>query len=319
VTSSFRRSCTLTSSTGWPAAWLALAASGRAQRRAGFKARHHCVAAAGRAAFARSVRPHSRFARGCAHSCVPRCMRPIRSVLVVGLLALPAAGSAQTAVTMTAYRSPGGGVLFSPPTPIAWDSLVPADLRPPALEADSVRRRRLFAQRGPNGSTEVTFLVPLPAELQARHYYLMDSTDVYETRPTGLRGVLRIDWRRSAAQIVARRTYGYVHATARVPGSQGFVLVTAQPATLEVDSSHYSSDALLAPRGGTYPYQGTPFWRIAGQYLVRQTAPSAQQWAWIHWAPDSANVEGGCTSRFALFKWDPDPVLVGSLADGCDV
>ncbi len=246
------------------------------------------------------------------------CTRAARSVVVFGLLALPAAGSAQTAITLPAYRASDGGVLFDSPIRVAWDSLVPVDLQAPALDADSARRRRLFAQRGMFG-TEVTFPVPLPAEVQARRYYLMDSTGVSEVRPTGLRGTVRLIWARAGPRIDARRTFGQVHASAPVPGSQGFVLVTTQPVTLEVDSSSYTSDALLAPRGEAYPHQGTMFWRIARQYVVRQTAPTRQQWTWVHWMSDTANVEGGCSHRFALFHWDPAPVMVASLSAGCDV
>ena len=245
-------------------------------------------------------------------------MRPIRSAVILGLLALPAAGSAQTALTLPAYRAPDNGVLFDSPIPITWDSLVPADLRQPALDADSARRRQLFAQQGMFG-TEVTFPVPLPPALQARRYYLMDSTGVSEVRPSGLMGTVRLIWARAGPRIVARRTFGQVHASVPVSGSQGFVLVTTQPLTLEVDSSSYTSDALLAPRGEAYPHQGTTFWSIAAQYAVRQTAPTRRQWAWVQWMPDTANVEGGCSHRFALFHWDPEPVMVASLSAGCDV
>jgi hypothetical protein len=246
-------------------------------------------------------------------------MRLLPPGLILGLLALPISRSGDPPVTLPAFPAPDGGVLFEPPIPLPWDSLVPGPLRQPALEADSARRLDLFAQRDDFGATEVSFPLPLPAQLADRRYYLIDSTGAYETRPTGLRGTVRIEWRGAGAAVQAVRAFGQLHAAARFPGSQGFILVTNEPVTLQTGASHLSSDALLAPSGGTYPHQGTPFWRVLRQQLVRQTAPAPHQWVWVQWVADTAMVEAGCTQRFALFDLNPAPLLVASLDNGCDV
>lgn len=241
------------------------------------------------------------------------------SVLVVGLLAWPTSGSSQATMTVPAYAAPDGGVVFDSPIPISWDSLAPMDLRLDALEADSIRVHQLFIDQNMWGHTEVVFTAPLAAELGTWRYYLLASTGVYEVRPTGLQGTTRISWRQDGTRIENVRHFGSLHAPVPSPGSQGFVLITPHPVTLQVDSSNYSPDDLMSPDSAAYAHQGTSFWSIERQYTIRQTAPSAQRWTWVRWMPDTELVEVGCTERYALFSWDPDPVLVASLNAGCDV
>jgi hypothetical protein len=246
-------------------------------------------------------------------------MRFLLSALILGVLSLPITRPGDPPTIFPASSAPGGGVLFDSPMPVPWDSLVPASLRQPALEADSSRRLALFAQHDEFGGTEVTFPLPLPALLAGRRYYLIDSTGAYETRPTDLQGTVRIRWVGAGATVESVGAFGKVHAAARFPGSQGFVVVTGEPMRLQTEPSHFSSDALLAPGGGTYPHRGTSFWQVLQQQLVRETAPTPHQWVWVQWAPDSAMLEAGCSERFALFDLTPAPVLAASLDDGCDV
>lgn len=241
-------------------------------------------------------------------------------VVALGLLALRASAPSPSPVIVSAYLGAKGGVVFDSPITLSWDSLVPAELRRAALDADLARRQRLFDQREEMyGMTEVTFPHPLPSALRGRSYYLLDSTGVYETRPTGLLGTVRINWNDSTARIRDVQVYGSIEAPARAGGEGGFVLITESPVTLRVEPSQLTADALLAPRGGTYTGRGMPFREIVRQYVVRQTAPSPDRWVWVQWRPDSAMVEIGCTLRFALFHWQAEPEQVASTDYGCDV
>jgi hypothetical protein len=223
-------------------------------------------------------------------------------------------------VVLSAYVTQDALVSFDSPRELPWDSMVPQALRQAALDADPERRRRLFDQRDDYGSsTEVPFPLPLPPSLQDHHYYLLDSTGVYEVRPTHLLGTARIRWADSTPRISAIQAFGTLQAPSRPAGHGGFILVTERPVTLHTERSQLTADALLAPHGGTYPGQGTAFRQIVHQYLVRQTAPSPHRWVWVQWQPDTAMFEIGCTFRFALFDWQTEPTPTATTDDGCDV
>ena len=236
--------------------------------------------------------------------------------LLCFLLSLGAGLFDPTPVIVSAYRAPDR-ILFDSPLPINWDSLLPANLRPSALAADSARRRYLFQQRSDFGSTEVAFILPLPAQLGRRSYYLLDSLGASAIRPTDLHGTARIQWGDSA-QVLGVQALGQLQATPTI-GNGGFVLSSGAPVTLVVESSRLSADQLLAPKGNQYPHRGTPFWQIVRQYRIRETAPSANSWIWVQWQADKAMIEAGCSLRFSLFHAGDEPVEVASTDTGCDV
>jgi hypothetical protein len=164
----------------------------------------------------------------------------------------------------------------------------------------------------------VAFDLPLPYDLERRAYHLLDSTGVSEVHPSALRGMARIYWSDSA-QVRTVEAYGQLPAPAPPGSNGGFILGTGGPVTLLVEPSQLSADGLLAPHGGTYHHQGTPFWEIIRQYRVRQSAPASDSWVWVQRRADTALVEAGCTLRFSLFHLEPDPVRLATTDTGCDV
>jgi hypothetical protein len=232
------------------------------------------------------------------------------------LLAAPI--PAQSPVIVSAYRR-ADGIEFATPREVAWDSLLPADLRPAALAADHSRRERLFRQRGKEFPfTEATFTLPVPPDLARRRYYLLDSTGIIEIRPAGMQGTARIYWT-DAGEVRELTAFGQLVAPAPPTGNGGFVLSTAEPVTLVLEPSRLSADDLLAPRGESYPHRGTPFREIVRQYRVRQTSPTPAGWIWVQWLPDTAMVEIGCGFRFSLFELKPEPSTAASTDYACDV
>jgi hypothetical protein len=114
------------------------------------------------------------------------------------------------------------------------------------------------------------------------------------------------------------RTFGHVVASQGCSGLGGFVLISDRPLMLVAEPSQMAADALLAPGGGTYFGQGTPFREIMAQYRVRG-APGPADWVWIQWREDTELVEGGCERRFSLFRTKPEPSEIGATNYHCDV
>jgi hypothetical protein len=237
-------------------------------------------------------------------------------ILLLFLCGLSAGVLPPAPVIVSAYRSPDR-ILFESPISLNWDSLLPGNLRQPALAADSERRRYLFQQRSDFGTTEVAFILPLPTQLSQRSYSLLDSLGVSEIHPTDLRGTARIQWGDSA-EVKGVQAFGQLQAAPTI-GNGGFVLSSEFPVTLVVEASTLSADQLLAPEGGNYNHKGTRFWHIMREYRIRQTAPTADSWIWVQWQADTGMAEAGCTLRFSLFHLGPVPVQVASTDTGCDV
>ena len=236
------------------------------------------------------------------------------------LLALLTPGVAAQAPTVrSAYLLEDSLVAFDPPTELPWDSLLPPGLRPAALEIDSAGLRRLYGRRDDFGNTELTFPLPVPPSLAQLHYYLLDSTGVHEVHPGGLRGTVRIEWAPKRPTIARVGTFGVLTAEAPAGSHGGFLLVAPTALDLRVAPSHWSADTLLAPHGGTYPGQHTPFRQIVREYQIQTTAPGLARLVWVQWAPDTAMFEAGCSLRYALFRWEADPEVLGTTDDGCDV
>lgn len=211
------------------------------------------------------------------------------------------------------------GLVFESPSPLPWDSYVPAHLRRAALTTDAARRARLYADRNDYGHTEVTFARPLPTDLSRRMYYFLGEAGVREIRPVGLLGTARIEWAVDNDTVRNVRAFGHVQARAGTMTGGGFVLTVGEPVHLMTAPSTFSADALLAPHGEPYKGRGTPFRQIVRQYEIRLPPPSHDRWVWVQWLADEALVEGGCTTRLTLFHLGPEPVQVATLDAGCDV
>lgn len=243
-------------------------------------------------------------------------MRP----LLLILLAVPTtrAWPQRSPLILSAYTD-GHALRFDPPIPLPWESWLPPQLHQAALAADSGRRQELHALGSEFGITEVPFNLPTTGGIEQRFYYLLDPAGLRDFRPTGLVGTASIKWQDSSDEVAAVGTGGQVQATEGGSGPGGFVLVTEGPATFVVTPSSLTADELLAPHGGTYIGQGTPFREIVAQYQVRQTALWTGTWIWVQWKPDEGMVEAGCTKRFSLFRLGMEPVEVKTTDYGCDV
>lgn len=235
------------------------------------------------------------------------------------LALLPPSVAAQAPTVRSAYLLEDSLVAFDPPTELPWDSLLPARLQAAALEGDSGRLRSLYAKRDDFGNTELTFPLPVPPSLGRLHYYLLDSAGVHEVHPGRLRGTARIEWVPDRPEIAGVRAFGVLTAEAPAGSHGGFVLVAASALDPGVAPSQWSADTLLAPHGGTYSGQHTPFRQIVREYQVETTAPGFGRLVWVQWAPDTAMVEAGCSLRYALFRWELDPEVLATTDDRCDV
>lgn len=210
------------------------------------------------------------------------------------------------------------GTEFDAPDSVPWDSLVPEHLRLASLDRDVARRERLYEARSDIGGTEITFLLPLPAGLAARHFYLLDSTGILPLAPDSLVGRVRIVWEDTGASIRQIRAFGTVRANVPAGRGRGFVLSSAESLRLTLLPSERTADDLLAPDGKPYPLRGTPFWEIVRQYAVTVTgAAPAGPWIWVQWRPDREAREAACEYRFMLFR--PATSDTFSADDGCDV
>ncbi|MGH7703573.1 MAG: hypothetical protein ACREMO_10790 [Gemmatimonadales bacterium] len=243
-----------------------------------------------------------------------------KRLLLLALLATPTAPAwpQGNPLILSAYTD-SRGLRFDSPIPLPWETWLPPELQQTALAADSGRRHELRARRSEFGITEVVFDLPTTGGIEQRFYYLLDPAGLHLFRPTGLTGTASIKWRESTDEVSAVGTGGQVQATEGASGPGGFVLVTEEPVTFAVTPSTLTADDLLAPHGGTYIGQGTPFREIIAQYQVRETAPGSGTWIWVQWKPDEGMVEAGCSRRFSLFRLGAEPVEVKTTDDGCDV
>ena len=243
-----------------------------------------------------------------------------RTVLLLALLSASGAPAwAQGNPLILSAYTDDRGLRFDSPIPLPWESWLPPELQQTALAADSGRRQELYARRSEFGITAVAFDLPTTGGIEQRFYYLLDPAGLHLFRPTGLTVTASIKWRESTDEVSAVGTTGQVRATVGAARPGGFVLVTEEPATFVVTPSNLTADDLLAPHGGTFIGQGTPFREILAQYQVRETAPGSGTWIWVQWRPDEGMVEAGCSRRFSLFRLGTEPVEVKTTEDGCNV
>jgi hypothetical protein len=227
-------------------------------------------------------------------------------------------GGPPAPVVVSAYVQ-SDTLLFDAPEPLPWETWLPSELQPSSLAQNPSRRQELSSRRSDFGSTEVSFPVALPPEIAKRFYYLLDPGGPHQIRPALLLGTARIVWRDTTAEVESVSAFGQIASPGTGDGLGGFVLVSEEALTLAAKPSQWTADALLAPAGGSYPGQGTPFRAIVAQYELTVTAPVPSRWVFVQWAPDTAMVEAGCERRFSLFRLNPGPIPAGSTDYGCDV
>lgn len=207
-----------------------------------------------------------------------------------------------------------GALLIDSPIELPWDEWVPAKFQSDSLRRDHARRRDYFLQAKQSDYQlfEESYRRPLPAELAAKHYYVVDSTGIRKVVPASLEGVARISWSESDT-VFTVTSYGFLRVADSAIGRGGLVIVAERPLRLTTSPSRLTPDQLL-PRDAIG--LGTPFWEVAHQFRIR--GPNLD-WVWVQWRPDTANVEAGCQLRVAIYRNGAPGSEIGGLDTECDI